>query len=495
MGRAAARIRRIAGGLAGSWRHAGRRVQWGIASVLVVCLALLCAASANVSLVSAMAGASLLAGQPVPPGQLPAIKSAALSCPALSPPRLAAQLMTASKFDPHATTGGGGSGVAGLTAAQWRQWAPAPGVARSNVGANILALAHDVCGLVGQVRAAGVPGNLWRLAMAAFHSGLQPVISARGVPASAVGYVNTVAAYSNWYAQQRVFGGPGMATSSPAATSTPAATPSPAATSTPAATPSPAATSTPAAGPVAGWRLTWSDEFNGPAGSPPDPSKWSHDTGGNGWGNSELEDYTNSTANAALNGHGQLVIIARRDDPAGSSCWYGACQYTSARLVTVGHFSQAYGRISARIKLPSGQGIWPSFWALGDNFTTAGWPQSGQIDMMTSSGSNPATVSGGLIGPGYDVWSSDTLKGGAFADGYHVFTVNWYPDRVSFFVDGHRYETQNRAQAGAGWVFDHPFFLILNLAVGGNEPGRPSASTAFPQQMLVDWVRAYQAVP
>jgi len=250
-----------------------------------------------------------------------------------------------------------------------------------------------------------------------------------------------------------------------------------------------------AAGPASGWRLTWSDEFNGHAGSPPDASKWGNDTGGSGWGNSELEYYTHAAANAALDGRGNLVITARTAGASGFSCWYGRCRYTSARLITLGRFSQAYGRISARIKLPTGQGIWPSFWALGDNIASAGWPQAGQLDILSSLGNTPATVSAGLLGPHYNVWSGDSLNGGTFADAYHTFTADWYPDHISFFVDGHLFGSQYRAKAGAGWVFDHPFFLIINLAVGGKEPGNPDASTTFPKQMLVDWVRVYKAGP
>ncbi len=510
--RLTARSRRVTE-LARSWRHGGGLSQRAMAGGLALCLALLCATAGGLGLGPADAGASpLLAGRPVPPGQLHAIRTAALSCPALSPPRLAAQLMAASGFNAHSTHAGGGSGVAGLTAAQWRQWAPAPGVARSDVTANIVALAHDVCDLAGWVRVAHVPGDVWCLALAAFHSGLQAVIAARGVPASAAGYVATVAAYANWYALLRAFGGAGVPapapathqatrpapaspTAGPTPTATPSSTPSTTPTAAPASTPAATPSTAPAASSAGGWQLTWSDEFSGPAGSPPDPGKWSYDTGGNGWGNSELEDYTTSTANAALNGNGQLVITAREGDPSGSSCWYGACRYTSARLLTLGHFSQAYGQISARIKLPSGQGIWPSFWALGDNFASVGWPQSGQMDIMTSLSNPPATVSAGLIGPSYNVWARDTLSSGTFADAYHTFTADWYPDHVSFFVDGQLYDTQYQAQAGASWVFDHPFFLILNLAVGGTEPGNPDASTTFPQQMLVDWVRVYQAAP
>jgi beta-glucanase (GH16 family) len=486
---ATARMRRTAQGLGRAWRHGGRLGRLAMVIYLALGLAILCAIVAAFSLVPATASSATLAGLPVPAGQLPAVKSAATSCPELSPPRVAAQLMTASKFNPRATTAGGGSGVAGLTLAQWRQWVPAPGDARSNVSANIVALAHDVCDLAGQVFVAGVPGDQWRLALAAFHSGIAAVAAAHGIPAGAVAYVNTVVAYASWYARQPQFGGPGVAAPAPAS---PRATP----TATPAASKTPGQPAVaPAVDPAGGWRLTWSDEFNGPAGHAPDASKWSDDLGGTGWGNSELEDYTSSTANAAVNGHGQLAITARQEDPPGSSCWYGPCRYTSARLVTLGHFSQAFGQISARVKLPSGQGLWPSFWALGDNFAAAGSHQAGQMNILSFLGSKPGTVNAGLIGPGYKELSADTLSSGTFADGYHTFTADWYPDHISFFVDGHLYDSQFRSQAGAGWVFDHPFFLILNLAVGGTQPGSPSASTAFPQQMLVDWVRVYQAGP
>jgi beta-glucanase (GH16 family) len=282
-------------------------------------------------------------------------------------------------------------------------------------------------------------------------------------------------------------------------TQTSPATPGPTSSSKIVILPSATASATPGAAPAAGaaarWRLVWSDEFSGPAGSAPDPSRWGHDVGGGGWGNSELEYYTASTANSALDGAGHLVITARSAAGSGLACWYGPCRYTSARLVTSGRFSQAYGRISARIKLPQGSGLWPSFWAVGDNIASVGWPQSGQLSILSNVGSAPGTVSGGLVGPGLNAWSPDRLSGAAFAAGYHTFTADWYPDHVSFLVDGGIYASQYRAAAGPGWVFDHPFFLILNLAVGGDLPGSPGPGTTFPQQLLVDWVRVYQAAP
>jgi beta-glucanase (GH16 family) len=241
------------------------------------------------------------------------------------------------------------------------------------------------------------------------------------------------------------------------------------------------------------WQPTWADDFNGAAGSGPDGSKWSYDTGGGGWGNQELEYYTNSRNNSSLDGAGNLVITARKDDASGYQCWYGTCSHTSARLLTAGHFTQSYGRVESRIQIPCGQGMWPAFWALGDNIGTVGWPTSGEIDTMENIGSQPGSVHGSLHGPNnYNTTSTYTLANNArFCDGFHVFAADWYPDHVSFSVDGQIYDTQYKANAGSGWVFDHPFFLLLNLAVGGNWPGNPDGSTSFPAKMTVDYVHVY----
>src|SRR5258708_14212556 len=284
---ATVRRRRIAGDLMRSWRHRGRRRELVIVS-FGLCLAMLCAAVASVNLAFAVADASMLTGLPVPRDQLQAIESAALSCPELSSSKLGAQVMAASRFDPRARTADGGSGVAGLTAARWRQWAPAPGAMRGDAGANIVALAHDMCDLVGRVRTAHVPDDRWRLALAAFHSGLPTVIAARGIPAGAVGYVDTVASYADWYTQQPQFGGTGVATSASAPPGRPSPTPSPRPSPTLSRTPTPTLSSTPSPtlsrAPASGRRLVWSDEFNGPAGSAPDASKWNHDIGGDSRG-------------------------------------------------------------------------------------------------------------------------------------------------------------------------------------------------------------------
>nr|AQQ75061.1 GH16 CBM13 [uncultured bacterium] len=244
--------------------------------------------------------------------------------------------------------------------------------------------------------------------------------------------------------------------------------------------------------------LVWSDEFNGPAGTPPSSSRWRYDIGGGGWGNSELEYYTSSTSNAALDGNGNLVITARRENPANYNCWYGRCQYTSARLLTSGTFTQAYGRFEARMKIPRGQGLWPAFWMLGDNIGSVGWPTSGEIDIMENIGREPSTVHGTIHGPGYSggggVGAGYTLPGGqAFADAFHTFAVDWEPNAITWSVDGIQYSRKTPADIGGNrWVFDHPFFIIMNVAVGGAWPGSPDASTVFPQTLTVDYVRVYQ---
>jgi beta-glucanase (GH16 family) len=237
------------------------------------------------------------------------------------------------------------------------------------------------------------------------------------------------------------------------------------------------------------WRLTWSDEFDGPAGSTPDPGRWSAEIGGEGWGNDEHQYYTDRTVNASLDGDGHLVISAHKESP-GLSCWYGDCRYTSARLVTKGRFAQAYGRFESRIKLPRGQGIWPAFWLLGDDIDEVGWPRCGEIDVMEYLGHDEHTVYGALHGPGFDP-AVDHTSEESFADGFHTFAVDWSPERVHHLVDGHRFATIDRPAGGQGWAFDHPFFVLLNVAVGGRWPGYPDETTRFPQRMVVDYVRVY----
>ena len=255
----------------------------------------------------------------------------------------------------------------------------------------------------------------------------------------------------------------------------------------------------PGGAPPPEWTLAWSDEFDGPAGAPVDGAKWVADTGGQGWGNQERQYYTTRTENVALDGGGRLVITARAEPPNSSyACWYGSCRYTSARLKTKGRFEQMYGRFEARIRIPRGQGIWPAFWMLGADIDQVGWPRCGEIDVMENIGREPAVVHGTIHGPGYSggsgISGASRLATGSFADDYHVFAVEWAPGEIRWLVDGREYRRTTPADlpAGATWSFDHPFFMLLNVAVGGAWPGDPDASTAFPQQMLVDYVRVYQ---
>jgi beta-glucanase (GH16 family) len=249
------------------------------------------------------------------------------------------------------------------------------------------------------------------------------------------------------------------------------------------------------AGDGGGWTLTWSDEFDGSDGSAPDPSKWRHDTGGGGFGNKELEYYTPGTANVVVQG-GNLVITATTNGAAQNHCWYGTCQYTSARIKTEGLFSQQYGRFEARMQLPAGQGLWPAFWLLGDNIGAVGWPACGEIDIMENVGKLPSEAWGSLHSKNYDATLAFTLPAMArFADGFHTFAVEWDAAQIQFLVDGQLYETHLPAQAtgtGGQWPFDQPFFVLLNVAVGGNWPGSPDSTTTFPQTMLVDYVRVYR---
>jgi beta-glucanase (GH16 family) len=243
------------------------------------------------------------------------------------------------------------------------------------------------------------------------------------------------------------------------------------------------------------YTLRWADEFDGAAGSAPDQTKWNYDIGGNGWGNNELETYTHRTENAFLDGDGHLVIKLIKETLRGPD---GIKRnYTSARLLTQGKFTQRYGRFEARLKVPFGQGIWPAFWMLGANSDSVGWPMCGEIDIMEQIGREPSINHGTLHGPGYSGGSGIsgiyTLSDGQkFADDFHSFAIEWEPTAIRFYVDGNLYQTKTTADAaGRQWVFDHPFFIIMNVAVGGSFPGSPDATTTFPQTMTVDYVRVY----
>ena len=249
---------------------------------------------------------------------------------------------------------------------------------------------------------------------------------------------------------------------------------------------------------TAGWKPVWSDEFNAPDGSAIDAKKWNVEEGGNGWGNHELETYTDRHNNVEQRG-GNLLITARRETFTGKD---GISKpYTSARVNTQSKFAQTYGRIEARMKLPEGgQGVWPAFWMLGNPTAEfKDWPGIGELDIMEQIGKEPGTVHSTLHGPGY---AGDSQMGVPFnlpegkklSDDWHVFAVEWEPAAIRFYVDGTLFgmETPTNVPSGQKWVFDHPFFIIFNLAIGGDWPGNPDETTKLPTTMLVDWVRVYE---
>ncbi len=243
--------------------------------------------------------------------------------------------------------------------------------------------------------------------------------------------------------------------------------------------------------------LVMADEFD--INGAPDSSMWTYDIGDGsaqgipGWGNNELQYYTDRPENVTVQ-NGVLIITANEESFNGS-------QYTSARITTQGLFEQAYGRFEARIKLPTGKGIWPAFWLLGNNCDVNPWPQCGEIDIMEYLGDQPTVVFGTVHGPGFSGGESISkeynITNDRFDTGFHVFGIEWAPDFINYYVDGDLYQTITPATVaeetnGAGeWVFNRPFYIVINMAVGGNLPGSPNADTVFPQRMLVDYVRVY----
>ena len=230
----------------------------------------------------------------------------------------------------------------------------------------------------------------------------------------------------------------------------------------------------------------WAQEFDGPAGSAPDPSAWTAELGGGGWGDAQLQSYTRPPANAYLTGSGQLAIVARADaDVPGS--------ISSARLTSRGLVSFRYGRIAARVKVPSGAGAWPAFWMLGTDIDTVGWPECGEIDVMEHAGSDPesvhATVHGtGYAGIGHGVGHRfDT--GSPLSDDFHTYSVDWVPGSVSWHFDGHEYFRVTPQDVPGPWPFEKPFFLVINLAIGGRWPGNEPDASTLPAKMLIDWIR------
>jgi beta-glucanase (GH16 family) len=250
------------------------------------------------------------------------------------------------------------------------------------------------------------------------------------------------------------------------------------------------ASSEAAGGQVTAAAASFTDDFSGGAGTGIDGSKWHFETGDN-VNNHERQWYTSGTNNAAMDGQGHLVITAKKENPGNYNCWYGTCQYTSARISTSGQFTQAYGHYESRMKLPRGQGMWPAFWMLGNDIGSVGWPNSGEIDIMENVGFEPTTVHGTIHGPGYSgaAGIGAGYSGPNFSDDFHTYAVDWAPNSITWSVDGNVYQTRTPADLGGNrWVFDHPFYLILNLAVGGYWPGDPNSSTTFPQQLVVDYV-------
>jgi len=261
-----------------------------------------------------------------------------------------------------------------------------------------------------------------------------------------------------------------------------------------------------AVGAPSDWKLVWSDEFNNEAGTAPNASLWGQEVGDGtvngipGWGNSELEYYTGGTNNVATDGLGHLQITTKEADGS-LQCYYGPCEYTSARLITKNRFEVAYGRIEARVKVPQGAGLWPAFWMLGTDIDQVGWPQTGEIDIMEFVGRVPDEVFGTLHGPGYSggqSYGDNYDLNTPVSDDYHVFAVEWQPDRIVWFIDGIQYfaATPNDPfLQGKQWVFNHPFFILMNVAVGGNFGGPVGPDTTFPQNMSVDYVRLFQTKP
>ena len=243
-----------------------------------------------------------------------------------------------------------------------------------------------------------------------------------------------------------------------------------------------------------GRALVWNDEFDGAAGQSPDPSKWSFDVGGDGWGNQQLEYTTARPANVALDGAGHLAITARAEAYMGKS-------YTSGRINSLQHFTHAFGRFEARMQLPAGRGMWPAFWLLGNNQPSVGWPACGEIDIIENKGQEPNLVHGTVHGPGYSgangISASRTVAGAPLSAGFHVYAIEWLANLIVFSVDGNSYFmlTPQQLPAGTQWVFDHPFGVILDFAVGGSFVGAPDATTSFPQTLLVDYVRVYGPQP
>jgi beta-glucanase (GH16 family) len=251
----------------------------------------------------------------------------------------------------------------------------------------------------------------------------------------------------------------------------------------------------------AGWSLAWADEFDDPAGTPPNPANWAYEIGDttpdgkNGWGNEELQYYTDDPENAQTDGNGNLVITLDKADGS-QECYYGPCEFESARLLTQNRAEFAYGRIESRLQVPTGgDGLWPAFWSLGTDITYNPWPAAGEIDIMEYVSRIPNEIFGTIHGPGYN-------GGGSFSgiydfgervdQEYHTFAVEWEPDLITWYVDDIKYHEARPSDVPGPWEFEKPFFLLLNFAIGGNFGGAIDPANTYPQEYLVDYVRVYQ---
>jgi beta-glucanase (GH16 family) len=255
--------------------------------------------------------------------------------------------------------------------------------------------------------------------------------------------------------------------------------------------------------------IVWQDEFD--TEGAPNPANWGYDIGdgsdtpaGPGWGNNELQYYTDRTENVSVQ-NGLLLVTAQKEQFEGSS-------YTSAKLLTRGKFEQTYGRFEARIRVPEGSGLWPAFWLLGADCEQVAWPLCGEIDIMEYRQQEPTSVSGSVHGPGYSgitipqgqVTKSYDLGNDRFDAGFHIFGIEWGPNYINYYVDDVLYnqitpadleitpEDPDNPGALGEWVYNKPFYIIINLAVGGNFPQAPDADEVFPKSMLVDYVRVYK---
>lgn len=239
------------------------------------------------------------------------------------------------------------------------------------------------------------------------------------------------------------------------------------------------------------YELVWSDEFNGDSASAVGTDHWTYDlgTGNNGWGNNELQTYTNNAENISMDGQGNLKITAIKKS---------STNYTSARIKTQNLFGHKYGRIEARIKTPAGQGIWPAFWMLGENIDNVGWPQCGEIDIMEQKGQYPFITYGSLHGPGYSAGNAITnsyrLETGRYDDGFYIYAVEWGEDYIEFYINDILYGRVTPSDLSGEWVYDQEFFILLNVAVGGSFVGPPTDNTPFPASMYIDYVRVYKEV-